>query len=109
MRTKYFGTVIKRPAVKPRRQAAFLDALRSLSDFDISYGHWLSNPVTRRKCGHTYEAYREKMPDVNNGIGLMRDAFEDNLDAALIVSGDSDLVVVVKPDGFMLTRLRAWL
>ena len=70
----------------------FLEALQTLSDFKIFYGHWLSNPVTCRKCGHTYEAYHEKMTDVNIAVELMSDAFQNRLDMALLVSADSDLV-----------------
>jgi hypothetical protein len=33
--TKYFTTVIKQPEAKRRRQAAFLDALQTLSDYQI--------------------------------------------------------------------------
>lgn len=94
--TKYFTTVIKRPPDKRTRQAVFLEALRTLSDFKIFYGHWLSNPVTCRKCGHTYDAYHEKMTDVNIAVELMSDAFQEHLDVALLVSADSDLVGPVK-------------
>jgi hypothetical protein len=94
--TKYFTTVIKRPVAKRKRQAVFLDALRTLSDFEMFYGHWLSNPVTCHRCGHTYEAYHEKMTDVNIAVELMRDAFHDHLDVALLVSADSDLVGPVR-------------
>ena len=90
--TKYFTTVVKRPPDKRNRQAVFLEALQTLSDFKIFYGHWLSNPVTCRKCGHTYEAYHEKMTDVNIAVELMSDAFQNRLDMALLVSADSDLV-----------------
>jgi len=104
--TKYFTTVIKRPAAKRKRQAAFLDALRTLSDFDIFFGHWLSNPITCRKCGHTYEAYHEKMTDVNIAVELMSDAFQDHLDVALLVSADSDLVGPVKAMRRLFPRKR---
>jgi uncharacterized LabA/DUF88 family protein len=90
--TKYFTTVVKRPPDKRNRQAVFLEALQTLSDFNMFYGHWLSNPVTCRKCGHTYEAYHEKMTDVNIAVELMSDAFQNRLDMALLVSADSDLV-----------------
>jgi uncharacterized LabA/DUF88 family protein len=94
--TKYFTTVIKRPPDKRRRQAVFLEALGTLTDFQMFYGHWLSNPVTCHKCGHTYDAYHEKMTDVNIAVELMSDALQDHLDVALVVSADSDLVGPVK-------------
>jgi len=104
--TKYFTTVIKRPTAKRKRQAVFLDALRTLSEFNIFYGHWLSNPVTCRKCGHTYEAYHEKMTDVNIAVELMSDAFQDHVDVALLVSADSDLVGPVKAIRELFPRKR---
>jgi uncharacterized LabA/DUF88 family protein len=104
--TKYFTTVIKRPPDKQKRQAVFLEALRTLSDFKIFYGHWLSNPVTCRKCGHTYEVHHEKMTDVNIAVELMSDAFQDHLDVALLVSADSDLVGPVKAIRGLFPRKR---
>jgi uncharacterized LabA/DUF88 family protein len=94
--TKYFTTVVKQPRDKWQRQGVFLEALRTLSDFEIFYGHWLSNPVTCHECGHTYEAYHEKMTDVNIAVELMSDAFQHRLDVALLVSADSDLMGPVK-------------
>jgi uncharacterized LabA/DUF88 family protein len=96
MHTKYFTTVVKQPPDKEKRQSLYLEALQTLSDVKIFYGHWLSNPVTCRKCGHTYEAYHEKMTDVNIAVELMSDVFQDRLDMALLVSADSDLVGPVK-------------
>ena len=94
--TKYFTTIVKHPPDKQRRQAVFLEALQTLNDFQIFYGHWLSNPITCRQCGHTYEGYHEKMTDVNIAVELMCDAFQDHLDTALLISADSDLVGPVK-------------
>jgi uncharacterized LabA/DUF88 family protein len=90
--TKYFTTVVKQPPDKRKRQAVYLEALRTLNDFQIFYGHWLSNPITCRKCGHTYRGYHEKMTDVNIAVELMCDAFQEHLDMALLISADSDLV-----------------
>lgn len=96
VRTKYFTTVVEQPADKQRRQAIFLEALRTLPDFHIYYGHFLSNPVTCQQCGHTYEVHHEKMTDVNITIELLTDAFQDRFDMALLLSGDSDLTPVVR-------------
>jgi uncharacterized LabA/DUF88 family protein len=90
--TKYFTTVVKQPPDKRKRQAVYLEALRTLNDFQIFYGHWLSNPITCRKCGHSYRGYHEKMTDVNIAVELMCDAFQEHLDMALLISADSDLV-----------------
>ena len=94
--TKYFTTIIKQPEERRRRQAVFLEALRTLNDFQIYYGHFLVDTVSCRHCGHTYETYHEKMTDVNISVELMTDAFQDQFDVVLLVSADSDLVGPVK-------------
>jgi len=94
--TKYFTTIIKQPEARRRRQAAFLEALQTLDDFQIYYGHFLADTVRCRNCGHTHRAFHEKMTDVNISVELMSDAFQDQFDVALLVSADSDLVGPVK-------------
>lgn len=42
VQTKYFTTVVKQPDDKRRRQAIFLDALKTLPEFSIYYGQFLS-------------------------------------------------------------------
>ena len=93
--TKYFTTIVKRPQDRHRRQAVFLEALRTLDEFTIYYGHFLVDTVSCN-CGHTHETYHEKMTDVNIAVELMTDAFQDQFDVALLVSADSDLVGPVK-------------
>ena len=94
--TKYFTTVMAEPPDKHQRQAVFLDALQTLPNFNIYYGHFLVDKVTCRHCGHTYDTYHEKMTDVNMAVELMTDAFQDVFDVALLISADSDLVGPVK-------------
>lgn len=90
--TRYFTTIVKQPDAKRRRQAVFLEALRTLPDFHIYYGHFLSDTVSCRNCGYTYDTHHEKMTDVNIAVELMTDAFQDRFDLALLISADSDLV-----------------
>lgn len=65
-------------------------------------------PVTeqcRAFCRQKYQTYREKRTDVNIAIHLLDMAYKHAYDKAILVSGDSDLVPVVKharlvhPDG----------
>lgn len=90
--TKYFTTIIKYPNDRRQRQQVFLEALKTLPDFQIYYGHFLSDEITCRKCGYTYTTYHEKMTDVNIAVELLQDAFEDHFDLAFLLSADSDLV-----------------
>ncbi len=94
--TKYFTTIVKRPIEKNKRQMVFLEALQTLRDFQIFYGHFLSDTVTCNNCGHTYETHHEKMTDVNIAVELMSDAYQDRFDVALLVTADSDLIAPVR-------------
>lgn len=96
MQTKYFTTIVKQPDDRRRRQAIYLDALKTLPDFDIYYGQFLSEIIVCRSCGHTYTTYHEKMTDVNISVELMTDASQNRFDLALLISADSDLVGPVK-------------
>lgn len=90
--TKYFTSKISKPHAKSRRQAAFLSALDTLTDFTIYYGRYQSFLETCRNCGHTHIVDNEKKSDVNIATQLIVDAFQDHYDTAILVSADSDLV-----------------
>jgi uncharacterized LabA/DUF88 family protein len=89
--TKYFTSRISYPPDKERRQSAFLEALETLSDFRIYYGHYQSNPQRCRKCGNRVWIPNEKMTDVNIAVELLSDAYQNLFDVALVISADSDL------------------
>lgn len=90
--THYFTTVVTGPDDKRRRQTHYLDALATLSDLSIHYGHYLSDTIACRACDHQYVTHHEKMTDVNIAVQMMTDAFQDKFDVAVLISADSDLV-----------------
>lgn len=102
--TKYFTTIVKYPDDKRLRQQEFLEALQTLSNFSIYFGHFMADPVTCRNCGHTYTTHHEKMTDVNISVELMKDAFQDRFDLALLISADSDLVSPIRTVGQLFTN-----
>ena len=104
--TKYFTAKVKHPPDKQRRQNTFLEALGTLPDFYIYYGHYLADKIVCRKCGHTYITHHEKMTDVNIAIELLSDAFQDSFDVALLISADSDLVGPIKKVKQLFPRKR---
>jgi hypothetical protein len=92
--TKYFTSLVSPTPSDPdknRRQVAYLDALGTIPDLRIIYGHYLHNTQECRKCGATWVVSDEKMTDVNIATELMVDAFQNSFDTALVVSADSDL------------------
>lgn len=89
--TKYFTSRVSYPPGKERRQSAFLEALETLNDFRIYYGHYQANPQRCRKCGQKVWIPNEKMTDVNIAVEMLSDAYQDLFDVALVISADSDL------------------
>lgn len=94
--TKYFTARISGPPDKQKRQSIFLEALSTLTDFKIYYGHYLSSTITCNKCGRNWLDFEEKMTDVNIATEMLTDAFEDKFDTAILISADSDLVPPIR-------------
>jgi len=93
--TKYFTSRVSYPPEKERRQSTFLEALETLNEFRIYYGHYQMNPQRCRECGNKVMIPSEKMTDVNMAVEILKDAFQDMFDVALLMSADSDLTAPV--------------
>lgn len=101
-RIRYFTALVKaRPTdpQQPVRQQTYLRALRTLPNLTIHEGEFLSNPV-RMMLVHppaggpnTVEVWKteEKGSDVNLATYLLLDAFDNDCEAAIVISNDSDL------------------
>ena len=76
---------------KQERQGTYLDALATLPYLDIHYGYFLSKSQRCPNCNEVRHTYEEKMTDVNISVEMLRDAYGDLFDTAIIVSADSDL------------------
>lgn len=48
------------------------------------------------KCGNAWKDHEEKVTDVTIGLFILRDAFQDQFDRALVISGDSDLTPALR-------------
>lgn len=94
--TKYFTARVSSPPDKVKRQSTFIEALQTRPDLKVLYGHYLTNPRKCNKCGYEEQVPKEKMTDVNIAVELLRDAYEDAFDTALLISADSDLVPPIK-------------
>ena len=49
-----------------------------------------------RACKATWKDHEEKETDVNIGLALARDAYENCFDRAVLITGDSDLTPAVR-------------
>ena len=94
--TKYFTTRVSSPPSKVKRQNTYIEALDTLNDFRIFYGHFLPNLRTCPRCKLIQSVPNEKMTDVNIAVEMLTDAFEDKFDTALLVSADSDLSGMIR-------------
>lgn len=88
----YFTSRIKNNPQKQQKQKVYIEALETLTDFAIIYGHFQSYSERCQQCGYTYPYSSEKMTDVNIAVSLLEDAFMDKYDTAFLITGDSDLI-----------------
>jgi len=121
---KYFTSRMSASPADPdqaRRQSTYLEALSTLPDTSIFFGHYLAKPIRCHSCGSQWTKHDEKMTDVNIATELLVDAFQERYDTALLISADSDLagpiikvrglfpakrVIVVFPPDRVSERLR---
>ena len=88
---RYFTTRISKTPANPekqKRQSTYLDALITLPDTRLYYGHYLAKDKHCASCDAVWKTYEEKMTDVNIAVELLVDAQDDKFDTAIIVSGD---------------------
>lgn len=84
---------------KPTRQQIYLRALRTLPDFEIIYGSFLSHEVMMLLAdppaggSRFVKVFRteEKGSDVNIATHLIHDAYQQKFKSAVLVTNDSDL------------------
>ena len=92
---KYFTARVSSPADKAKRQSTFME-LGTLTNFESYFDNYQLNLRRCCKCCHEDEEPKEKMTDVNIAVELLRDAYEDRYDMALLISADSDLVPPIR-------------
>tara|TARA_R110002050_G_scaffold300678_1_gene471480 strand:+ start:11799 stop:12452 length:654 start_codon:yes stop_codon:yes gene_type:complete len=92
---RYYTAMISNNVSKVKRQVSYIDALRN-SGVLITLGHYKKKQKSCRSCRATWFTHEEKMTDVNISVDLLKHAMEDRYDAAMLISGDSDLVPPIK-------------
>lgn len=112
----YIARVAMRPhdPLAPARQAVYLNALSSVPEISIHEGNFMTSEVwmplvTPAQCRPMPYTWTEPCPnvvrvikseekgsDVNLASHLVRDAFLDAFDVAVIVTNDSDLVEPIR-------------
>ena len=80
---------------KVKRHKIYIQVQESFGIKPI-YGEFRKVTKTCRECGRKYDTFEEKETDVNIAIKLFEQAYLDTYDKAVILSGDSDLVPVMR-------------
>ncbi|HBS85802.1 MAG: hypothetical protein A2W91_13125 [Bacteroidetes bacterium GWF2_38_335] len=96
IKTKYFTSFVSSPPDKSKRQKTYIEALESLDDIEIFYGKYQSNNIICPNCKYKMIKPNEKMTDVNIAVEILKDAFENRFETALLISADSDLAAPIK-------------
>lgn len=97
MLIKYFTSRIKKSSPdKRKRQSTYIDALNAMGGIKLYYGKYELSPIKCKNCGYTDEIPEEKMTDVQLGVEMVSDAYQNKYDTAFLVTGDIDLVPSVE-------------
>ena len=92
---KYYTSRVSNNPDKQKRQSTYLDALGSVG-VEIFYGNYQDNNLECKRCGNVWKSAKEKMTDVNIATAIIVDAFKEDYDMAMLISGDSDLTPPIK-------------
>lgn len=93
--TKYFTSRVSNNPDKQKRQSTYIDALESTGT-KIIYGNYQDGSTECNRCGHIWRTAKEKMTDVNIATAIIVDAYKDEYDMAMLISGDSDLTPPIR-------------
>ena len=83
-------------STKRLNQNRHLSALGTIPGVRQHLGHHIEKEVWCATCRELRTTYEVQMTDVNIALQMLCDAEDDRFDAAILVSGDSDLVGPVK-------------
>jgi uncharacterized LabA/DUF88 family protein len=92
---KYFTARISSNTKKGQRQSDYIDALMT-TEVQFVYGQYRPEEIECYECFHKFTHSKEKMTDVNIATHMIVDAYKNDYDVALLISGDSDLVPPIK-------------
>lgn len=95
---RYFTSTVRNNAGAQSRQAHYIDAVshKNPGTVTVILGRYQAKAMGCRNCGHSYTSYEEKETDVNMATSIVVDAASGAFDAALVVSGDSDMAPAIR-------------
>jgi len=105
---KYYTSRVSNNPDKQKRQSTYIDALES-TDIKIYYGNYQDGTKECKRCGHLWRTAKEKMTDVNIATAIIVDAYKDEYDMAMLISGDSDLTPPIKAVHSLFEKKRVFI
>ncbi len=105
---KYYTSRVSNNPYKQKRQSTYIDALES-TGIEIYYGNYQDGSEECKRCGHIWRTAKEKMTDVNIATAIIVDAYKDEYDMAMLISGDSDLTPPIKAVHNLFTNKRVFI
>lgn len=75
---------------KYNRHREFVKALQAVGVTPVM-GNFKEKSRSCNACGSNWKSHEEKETDVNIGIHLIRSAYKDSYDRAILITGDSDI------------------
>ena len=93
---KYFTSKVKGNPKRHKKQKVYLEALETHSKIYPKYGDTRFHLEKCDNCGHKKQIPEEKITDVYLSTEMVADAFNNEYDIALLISGDIDQVPTIE-------------
>jgi len=94
-RVYYFSAIATWRQAESARHKEYIKALRS-SGVICVLGKFKQKDRECFNCKRKWKDHEEKETDVNIALHILRDAFKDRFEKAIIISGDSDLAPAIR-------------
>ncbi|WP_298362454.1 NYN domain-containing protein [uncultured Litoreibacter sp.] len=94
-RVKYFSAYATWMPEAYGRHRAYVAALKA-EGVQFIPGKFKKKFLKCKKCRAQYQTHEEKETDVNIGIHLVRDTFENSFDRAIVISADTDMRTAIE-------------
>lgn len=91
----YFSALATWMPERASRHKTYIRALKA-TNIKVVLGRFKTKERQCKKCGIQYVAHEEKQTDVNIALRILEDAIADRFDTAVIVSGDTDFLPVIR-------------
>jgi len=96
LKIKYFTSMVSSSfdQLKFNRQQSYMKALKTIKNLRIFFGRHQRSTIRCNNCKHIIKNFNEKMTDVNIATEMLKDAFNNECNVQVLISGDSDLIPI---------------